>query len=252
MSSHRQRNELSGVVDGIREYCTQKRLRVFPGLVSTEKTLEVDWRIGGADDWKAFLDIAATLSVQMVYLYASRFEEGDIEDAKEKLAGSGDPSLALEEFKARVGQTSWFQLGFFLGSVYHSYAQTADWYFSFSELTEEPEGGVISEEVEGDPKLINRWGETLAKHERFPGCRNWSQRMFLLMDIAGDEFEQLRPGQGIKKVIEKAEAYYFIKIQPQIDEKLRREAQTLRQQGKTMTEIARTLGVSRDKIRALK
>jgi len=252
MSSHLQRDELSAIVESIREYCARKELKVFPGWVSGEKTPKVRWTIVQRHDWRAFVDIAAALSVQIVYLDASRFELGHIEDAKDSLVGDGDCELALEELKAKVGQTSWFEVGFFLGSVYHSYTQTAEWYDSFSDLTEKLHGIPIPEEVEADPKLINRWGETLAKHERFPGCRNWSQRMYLLMDIARDEFEQLRPGQGIRKAIEKAEAYYFIKIQPQIDEKLRMEAETLREQGKTLTEIARRLGVSRDKIRALK
>lgn len=252
MSSHRHADELTRVVDSIREYCSQKGLKVFPGLFSGEKTLKVYWKTLRADDWRAFLDIAATLSVQLVYLHVSRFEQADIEDAKNRLLPDTEHELALEQFTPRLGETSWFELGFFLGSVYHSYPQTAEWYDSFSELTEQPERSLIADEVEADPELINRWGETLAKHERFPSCRNWSQRMFLLMEIAADEFDQLRPGQGIKRVIEKAEQYYFINIQPKVDEKLRAEARALRDQGMTLTQIARRLGVSRDKIRGLK
>ena len=119
-------------------------------------------------------------------------------------------------------------------------------------MTEEPDASLIPEDVEADPELINRLGERLATHERFPECRNFSQKFSLLMDMAADDFEKLRPRAGIKKVIEKADAYYFLKIQPQLEEKLRTEAQAFRDQGMKLTEIARRLGVSRDKIRRLK
>ena len=71
MSSRRHVDELTRILDSIREYCSQKRLKVFPGLVGEEETLKVRWSTPRADDWRAFLDIAAALSVQIVYLDSS-------------------------------------------------------------------------------------------------------------------------------------------------------------------------------------
>jgi len=87
MSSHRDKDELSAVVDGIREYCAHKGVKVYPGWVSDEKTLKVNWKISRADDWRAFLDVATALSPEMVYLHASPFDVGYIDDAKEKVTG---------------------------------------------------------------------------------------------------------------------------------------------------------------------
>ncbi len=245
-------DELSDVVDAIREYCAQKGLVVFPGWLSGRQVHKVDWEASQEDEWQAFLDAAATLGVRMIYLSAYRFTLSRLEEAKTGWVGAGDPESSLQEFRARVGQTAWFEIGFFLGSIYHSYTRAATWYDSFGDLTREEGGITSSQQVGAQPDVIDKWAEALAKHQRFPECTDWSQRQALLMSIAGDEFARLRPGQGIKKIIERARQYYFITVKPQNDEKLRIEARALREQGMTLTEVAGRLGVSRDKIRRLK
>ena len=52
-------------------------------------------------------------------------------------------------------------------------------------------------------------------------------------------------------ILKQAEKIYFIKVKPKEDERLKKEAEQLRDQGLNLNAIAQKLGISRDRVSGL-
>lgn len=125
------------VAESIREFAQQHGLVVFRGGDSGESSNHIFWDREPGDDWKAFLECAQALGVKLIYLSTSEFLDFELFEL---------PDEDMQRtFAPRVGQTAQLELSFLFNGFLHTYAEMADWYAQYEELTsgfEEPEDDI--------------------------------------------------------------------------------------------------------------
>lgn len=240
MGSNKSSDPLSEVVAEMETYCKDQQLQCFYCLIDEEDHKPIYWDDKYDPDWRNFLRIAKSLKVNLVYFGLLYFDESEIEEA---LAEEEESSKEIESFRSKVGFITNIDLAFIHEGVFHIYRFSADWLDKFQELTESE----ADSDEEIDESLIHEWAEKLASHPRYATCKNKSQRGYLLEEIGGDENEDI-PGWAILK---EAERIYFVKVKPKEDERLKKEAEHLHDQGLNLNAIAQKLGISRDRVSGL-
>lgn len=111
----------------------KRELGVFPNVPFRDDpaALSVAWP---STDWRAFLDLAASVGVELVYVGAFGLSPEDLQRTRDRLTGTdddggaGDHNAALLELQRRVGQVSSLELGFTHGGVLHVCELVADWW----------------------------------------------------------------------------------------------------------------------------
>jgi hypothetical protein len=202
----------------------------------------------------------------MVYVDWDPFEEFQVDEAvghleRNSAAGNGagiehpgsPPSRReVEAYRDKVGVTAVIDLAFIQQDVVHIHQCFADWFRSFSELTEGL--GADSDETEAsfpehvvDKALVKKWASELASYAKFGAARTGDQREFLLETIAGSEIDSL----PVQDILARADSIYQFEIKPKEEEHLRREARRLREQGLNINAIAVKLGISKDRVSGL-
>jgi len=241
-------------------------LVVFYGWAHGTDHKTVDWNEEHGGNWEKFLDCAKAVGAKMLYLNWAPFEEFQVNEALEHLekiidAGSApgieQPDSApsrndIETYRDKVGVTAVIDLAFMYGDVVHIHQCFADWFQTFEELTEgwEPDSDETDEsfpERVVDKPLVKKWASELANHAKFGAARTGDQREFLLETIAGSDIDSLPVGD----ILARADSIYQFEVKPKEEERLRREARRLREQGLNMSAIAVKLGISKDRVSGL-
>src|SRR5574341_1324779 len=243
MGSTDRKDPLRQMGDEILNYCKEQGLRVFYGFVGDSKDKHVYWNVEHDGNWTSFLEVAKSLDLKFIYLVFTPFEEFQVEEA---LEAEDEDKRKIESYRSKVGYIACIDVVFLYGGVFHIFQSLADWFKEFVELTGKNEGDEEIDETV-DIAVVNEWGDKLANDSRYGTCKNKSQRKFLLEELAGDEFLEL-PEEDI---LETAEKIYFLKVKPKEDQRLKKEAKKLHDQGLNLNSIAQKLGISRDRVSGL-
>jgi hypothetical protein len=243
MGSFDTKDPLRQMGEKVSDYCKKQSLQVFYGFVGDSEDRHVYWNAEDDSNWTSFLEIAKSLDVKLIYLDLTPFEDSQVVEALET---NDEDKRKIESFRSKVGFLACIDVAFLYGNVFHTFQSQADWFKEFSELTDKKEGDGESEEVV-DIAIVNEWANKLAADSRYATCKNKSQRKYLLEELAGDEFDELPEWD----ILETAEKVYFLKVKPKEDQRLKKEAMKLRDQGITLNAIAQKLGISRDRVSGL-
>lgn len=223
----------------------------------------VHWNEEHGGGWEPFLECAKALGARALYVNWAPFEGFQVDDA---LAAMGAQALEddasdsdtaqieerrrqIEEYRERVGLTAAIDLAFHCGGVWHRFQLAADWFATFSELTEEDEEldeGDL-EESAADKAAVVKWASVLANAPEFGACKNHDQRGYLLEQLAGKEFDTL----PVRDILRRAETLYVLEVRPRQEKRVREEATELRKQGLSVSQIAQKLAISRARVSAL-
>lgn len=242
MGSNKSNDPLSEVVGEMEAFCKDQQLQCYYCSLDDDDHKPIFWDDKHDPDWRNFLRIAKSLRADIVYFRPIYFDESQIEEA---LAEAEESKKEIESFRDKVGFIANIDLVFIHEGVFHIYQYSADWLEKFEELTEPERDSDEDEEI--DEALIDEWAGKLAGHPRYATCKNKSQRGYLLEELGGKEIKDI-PAWAI---LEEAERIYFIKVKPKEDERLKKEAEQLHDQGLNLNAIAQKLGISRDRVSGL-
>lgn len=250
---------LVNVIDEIVAQAQRDEFVVFYGFKEGPENATVVWNEERGGDWRKFLTAAKTLGARVVYLNWAPFEEFQVDEAlietsDEEGEDSNDPDVdehnqEVGVYRDKVGLIAQIDLAFMADGVTHIYRRSPEWFETFLQLTQEADEGPDEDQPEplADKKTIEKWARSLATEARFVGCKTQTQRLYLLEELAGDDYERL-PG---REVLRRAEMIFAFEVRPKVDEELRTKARALREQGLNLSAIAQKLGISRDRVSGL-
>lgn len=259
MKFHRRNDPLLDAVREIQEYCELHRLNVFSGYLTREHETVAVWNVTRSHDWKAFLEVAASRDVSLIYLDWVTFEEHFVDEAliraEEILEGAeADPQVdeynrELEAFRAHAGLTGVVEIAFALDGVWHVFEWQAEWFTEFERCVDAWDEGAVH------PRRLPRarlhdLANQLVNHPKYQVCQSKAQRRYVLEQLLGREFESVR-ASDVTAVLDRAEAIFELEIKPLERSYLKQRARELKAQGLSIEAIAGSLGVSRAAAKAL-
>jgi hypothetical protein len=253
MKFQRRNDPLLEAVREIQEYCEMHRLNVFSGYLTREHETVAVWNVARSRDWKAFLDVAASRGVGLIYLDWVTFDEHHVDEAlvrgdETHEATEADPQVdeynrELEGFRTHAGLTGVIEIAFSLGGVWHVFEWQAEWFAEFERCVDAWDEGAVH------PRRLPRarlhdLANQLVNHPKYQVCQSKAQRRYLLEQLLGREFESVR-ASDVTGVLDRAEAIFELEIKPLERSYLKQRARELKAQGLSIDAIAGSLGVSR-------
>jgi hypothetical protein len=104
MKFHRRNDPLLEAVREIQEYCETHRLNVFSGYLTREHETVAVWNVARSRDWKAFLELAASRVVGLVYLDWVTFDEHHVDEAliREETPNAAEADQQVDEYNREL------------------------------------------------------------------------------------------------------------------------------------------------------
>lgn len=259
MKFNRRSDPLLDAVRDIQEYCDTRGLHVFSGYLTREHDTVAVWNVSRTQDWKGFLDVAASRGAGLIYLDWVTFEESFVDDAsirsEEPVEGAeADPrtdeyNRELDGFRAQAGLTGVVEIAFSLNGAWHVFERQAEWFGEFERLVDAWDEGAYQ------PRRLPRTrlqelANQLVNHPKYQVCRSKAQRRYVLEQLLGRDFEAVR-ASDVAGVLDRAEAIFELEIKPLERSYLKQRARELKAQGLSIDAIAGSLGLSRAAAKAL-
>jgi hypothetical protein len=143
----------------IDSYLESNGIAIFRGAsAGYDDDLAVYWDTEGQQDYRAFIGVAQAAGVPMVAMYAEQFDEEVIDEALERLAGSGitgSERAALErrlrEMRRYDGATCQIEMSFDHAPRTYVFDLRADWFRELGDILDRIDDAVEDGGLEEPP-----------------------------------------------------------------------------------------------------
>jgi len=233
-------------------------LRLYPGVPDRLEPAAI-WQ-GDPESFEDFLDLAGDLGVRMIYALVQPFDpDSFLADFEEPVPADLLPELEAlrEEAQAMAARPARFLAAWIHDGMLHVYVREADWASALHErreaLRQRLDAMMEAEEAEAMESL-----ETAARHlaesPEFQQARTYdaqlriAQRLFPELKRQWGLEDPLRARHRWMELVREARAIYEAEIRPRQERQLAEEADRMMREGMKKTEVARRLGISRERL----